>query len=121
MHAAMKDTTQRALRDYSPADRWNWIMRWPGQVEAWPARVPDLYHGQPLSLAVNFGPVPPSGELVVSGLVDGQPWQRRLQIGYNRAATLIERMEEQGVISAANHAGKRDRLRGPGHRSNNHQ
>ncbi len=38
--------------------------------------------------------------------------QRRLQIGYNRAATLIERMEEQGVISSANHAGKREILVG---------
>ena len=38
--------------------------------------------------------------------------QRRLQIGYNRAATLIERMEEDGVISPANHAGKRDILIG---------
>ena len=38
--------------------------------------------------------------------------QRRLQIGYNRAATLIERMEEDGVISAPNHAGKRDILVG---------
>jgi len=38
--------------------------------------------------------------------------QRRLSIGYNRAATLIERMEEQGVISSANHAGKREVLIG---------
>ncbi|PQA88235.1 FtsK/SpoIIIE family DNA translocase [Hyphococcus luteus] len=38
--------------------------------------------------------------------------QRRLQIGYNRAATLIEKMEEEGVISAANHAGKREVLVG---------
>ena len=38
--------------------------------------------------------------------------QRRLQIGYNRAATLIERMEEQGIISPANHAGKREILVG---------
>jgi S-DNA-T family DNA segregation ATPase FtsK/SpoIIIE len=36
--------------------------------------------------------------------------QRRLQIGYNRAATLIERMEREGVISTANTAGKRDIL-----------
>ncbi|PHS23882.1 MAG: cell division protein FtsK [Robiginitomaculum sp.] len=40
--------------------------------------------------------------------------QRRLQIGYNRAATLIERLEEEGIISAANHAGKREILL-PGH------
>ncbi|KGF66857.1 cell division protein FtsK, partial [Hoeflea sp. BAL378] len=36
--------------------------------------------------------------------------QRRLGIGYNRAASLIERMEKEGVISAANHAGKREIL-----------
>ncbi len=38
--------------------------------------------------------------------------QRRLGIGYNRAATLIERMEEEGVIGPANHAGKREILVG---------
>ena len=36
--------------------------------------------------------------------------QRRLQIGYNRAATLIERMEEEGMISKPNHQGKREIL-----------
>ena len=39
--------------------------------------------------------------------------QRRLQIGYNRAASLIERMEKEGVVSAANHAGKREILAPP--------
>jgi S-DNA-T family DNA segregation ATPase FtsK/SpoIIIE len=39
--------------------------------------------------------------------------QRRLQIGYNRAASLIERMEQEGVVGPANHAGKRDILAGP--------
>jgi S-DNA-T family DNA segregation ATPase FtsK/SpoIIIE len=34
--------------------------------------------------------------------------QRCLQIGYNRAATLIERMERDGIISPANHVGKRE-------------
>jgi S-DNA-T family DNA segregation ATPase FtsK/SpoIIIE len=34
--------------------------------------------------------------------------QRHLQIGYNRAARLIERMEEENVIGAANHVGKRE-------------
>ena len=38
--------------------------------------------------------------------------QRRLGVGYNKAATLIERMEREGVISAANHAGKREILVG---------
>jgi S-DNA-T family DNA segregation ATPase FtsK/SpoIIIE len=36
--------------------------------------------------------------------------QRRLSIGYNRAASLIERMEQEGVISPANHSGKREIL-----------
>jgi S-DNA-T family DNA segregation ATPase FtsK/SpoIIIE len=36
--------------------------------------------------------------------------QRYLQIGYNRAARLIERMEKEGVVSQANHAGKREVL-----------
>ena len=36
--------------------------------------------------------------------------QRRLGIGYNRAASLIERMEKEGLIGAANHAGKREIL-----------
>ena len=38
--------------------------------------------------------------------------QRRLAIGYNKAATLIERMEREGVISGPNHAGKREILVG---------
>ena len=34
--------------------------------------------------------------------------QRRLQIGYNRAASIVERMEDEGMIGPANHAGKRE-------------
>lgn len=36
--------------------------------------------------------------------------QRRLQIGYNRAASLMERMELEGIVGPANHAGKREIL-----------
>ena len=36
--------------------------------------------------------------------------QRHLKIGYNRAASLIDRMEAEGVISSANHVGKREVL-----------
>jgi S-DNA-T family DNA segregation ATPase FtsK/SpoIIIE len=44
--------------------------------------------------------------------------QRRLQIGYNRAASLMEKMELEGIVGAANHAGKREILVGePEHAS----
>ncbi len=36
--------------------------------------------------------------------------QRKLSIGYNKAAKLVEQMEENGVVSAANHVGKREVL-----------
>ena len=37
--------------------------------------------------------------------------QRRLQIGYNRAARIVDMMEAEGVVSKANHVGKRDVLK----------
>ncbi|NGN42031.1 DNA translocase FtsK [Mesorhizobium sp. CGMCC 1.15528] len=36
--------------------------------------------------------------------------QRRLGIGYNRAASIIEKMEQEGIVGPANHAGKREIL-----------
>jgi len=36
--------------------------------------------------------------------------QRKLSIGYNKAAKLVEQMEDEGVVSQANHVGKREVL-----------
>jgi S-DNA-T family DNA segregation ATPase FtsK/SpoIIIE len=40
--------------------------------------------------------------------------QRRLSVGYNKAASLVERMEQEGVVGPASHAGKREILVGGG-------
>ena len=40
--------------------------------------------------------------------------QRRLSIGYNKAASLVERMEKEGLVAPASHAGKREILVGGG-------
>ncbi len=53
---------------------------WPAPVEAWPERLPDLYLGQPLLVAVNFGAQTPRGEVVVSGDIGGQAWRQVLQL-----------------------------------------
>ena len=37
--------------------------------------------------------------------------QRKLQIGYNRAARIIDMMESEGIVSKANHVGKREVLK----------
>jgi uncharacterized protein (UPF0335 family) len=40
--------------------------------------------------------------------------QRMLKTGYNRAAQMIEQMEDEGIVGPANHIGKREVLREPG-------
>lgn len=55
-------------------------VNWPQQVEAWPARVPDLYRGEPLLQAVRFGDTPPAGEVTVSGTLGGEAWSRAIAV-----------------------------------------
>ena len=59
-------------------------VQWPDQVEAWPAQVPDLYAGEPVVLAAHFPGGIPSGEVLVTGQLQGSTWTRRL--GLDRAA-----------------------------------
>ena len=52
----------------------------------------------------------PSAVVLRDGKASTSYIQRRLGIGYNRAASIIERMEKEGIVGAANHAGKREIL-----------
>jgi Ca-activated chloride channel family protein len=53
---------------------------WPGPVEVWPERVPDLYAGQPLVLAVKFGGAAPTGEVSVSADINGRSWRQAMRL-----------------------------------------
>jgi Ca-activated chloride channel family protein len=58
----------------------NLAVHWPQPTEVWPERLPDLYHGQPLVLAVSFGDRPPQGEVVVQGDIAGRAWRQSLRV-----------------------------------------
>jgi Ca-activated chloride channel homolog len=99
--AALFDTLSRPVAV-------NLAVNWPGQVEAWPERMPDLYQGQPLLVAVSFGDSAPGGEVVVSGELNGAPWSKRLQldagedpetaVGHKGVASLWGRKKIAGLL-----------------------
>jgi S-DNA-T family DNA segregation ATPase FtsK/SpoIIIE len=74
----------------------------------------DDSHGGPAGTSNMADSDDPYDQAVAVVLKDGKAStsyiQRRLGIGYNRAASLIERMEQEGIIGPANHAGKREIL-----------
>ncbi|MFT6956159.1 MAG: Ca-activated chloride channel family protein [Halieaceae bacterium] len=53
---------------------------WPVSVEVWPKRVPDLYSGEPVLVAVNFGDKQPVGEVEISGRLSDQQWRKQLKL-----------------------------------------
>jgi Ca-activated chloride channel family protein len=55
-------------------------IEWPAPVEAWPQRIPDLYLGEPLLVAVKFGAALPAGELRVKGRLGEADWAQRIQV-----------------------------------------
>ena len=83
----------------------NLAVHWPQAVEAWPARIPDLYQGEPLLVAVHFGDVLPAGEVRVSGETAGRSWQRRISManahtesGHSGVASLWARRKIAGLL-----------------------
>lgn len=55
-------------------------IHWPTPVEAWPARSPDLYAGEPLMMAVHFGQTAPSGNVVVNAAIGLEDWRQVIAI-----------------------------------------
>lgn len=53
---------------------------WPGKVEAYPERIPDLYQGQPLLVAFKLNGGSSVGEITVTGSLAGKQWTRRVQL-----------------------------------------
>jgi Ca-activated chloride channel family protein len=79
-----------------PAAR-DFKINWPTAVDAWPERLPDLYLGQPLLVAVKFGATRPQGEVVVSADLGGHPWRRTLQLPLPQE--MVSTSGHQGVAS----------------------
>ncbi len=74
-------------------------------VEAWPARVPDLYLGEPIVLLARLG-TEPRTDLRVTGRRDAAPWEQTLRLGGSDDETGIHRLWARKKI-----AGLMDRLR----------
>ncbi len=77
----------------------NLAIDWPGVVEAWPERIPDLYQGQPLLVAVNFGSTPPRGEVMVTGEINGRVWSKRMRLGNGAEPVSATAIGHRGVAS----------------------
>jgi DNA segregation ATPase FtsK/SpoIIIE, S-DNA-T family len=90
----------------------------PEYLEAVTAEEPTDEDGNPVFDATAMGGAGEGGDLYQQAVqivtrdrkASTSYIQRRLQIGYNRAASLMERMEREGVIGQPNHAGKREIL-----------
>ncbi len=92
----------------------------PQYLEAVTAEEPQDEDGNPIfdATAMGAGDASEGGDLYQQAvqivLRDRKPTtsyiQRRLQIGYNRAASLIERMEKEGIVGQPNNTGKREIL-----------
>jgi Ca-activated chloride channel family protein len=74
---------------------------WPGDgpVEAWPARSPDLYAGEPLMLTARLGAAP-AGPLALSGKTLGGDWLRQSELGTRREGAGIAALWARRKIEA---------------------
>jgi Ca-activated chloride channel family protein len=72
---------------------------WPGvDAQMWPARIPDLYRGEPLLVSARLGDL--QGEVRVRGVYGGQPWSARLNLAGGSRDSGIARRWARDKIDA---------------------
>ncbi|MEM6583586.1 MAG: marine proteobacterial sortase target protein [Pseudomonadota bacterium] len=84
------------------------VVEWPMPVETWPQRLPDLYHAQPLMVAVKYGKHMPQGIVTIGASLDGKPWRQSIVLtssadpehgeGHKGVATLWARQKITGLM-----------------------
>lgn len=58
-------------------------VQWPAEVEAFPARIPDLYAGQPLLQVARLKGAPGAAPISVKGMLVGRAWERQIALSRN--------------------------------------
>lgn len=86
---------------------------WPGSVEAWPKRIPDLYLGEPIVVSAALDVT--EGEIRLSGLRGDAPWQAVLPLAEARSGSgmgvLWAREKIASLIDSLREDGKEDAVR----------
>jgi Ca-activated chloride channel family protein len=78
--AEVGEKMDRLFRHLSNPIASDLSVEWPDGAEAWPARMPDLYQGDPLLVAVKFPASFSERSVTVSGLTGHTEWQKTLQL-----------------------------------------
>lgn len=86
---------------------------WPGSVEAWPKRVPDLYLGEPIVVSAALDKM--EGEIRLTGLRGDTPWQATLPAASARTGSgmgvLWAREKIQSLVDSLREGGKEEEIR----------
>ncbi|MEM8563778.1 MAG: VWA domain-containing protein, partial [Pseudomonadota bacterium] len=104
----VEEKMNRLFEQLSRPAALNVAIDWPMPVEVWPRRTPDLYHAQPLMVAVKFGKNVPQGNVAIGATIDGGAWQQRIELtsptdpehaeGHEGVATLWARQKITGLM-----------------------
>ncbi|MEH6592613.1 MAG: marine proteobacterial sortase target protein [Halioglobus sp.] len=74
-------------------------LEWPGEFESYPQRIPDLYLGEPIMLAIKSNTATFSGDIRMTGDLAGKSWSRVLQQGDMTSAAAEYGQQHPGVAT----------------------